>query len=391
MVDDGTLTDSQTVVITVTEMNTAPVLAPLTDRTISETETLTFTAVATDSDLPVQTLSYGLLYAPAGATMDSSSGLFRWTPAEVDGPGVYPVTISVSDGTLTDTASMTITVQAVNHPPVAMADAYTTPYETPLVVLASQGVLSNDLDLDHETLIATLVTGPAYGDLVLDTDGGFVYTPTVGFSGTDSFNYYAGDGLATSDVATVTLKVGTAPSYTLKVTITGSGHVSLEPPGGIYSDGKQVMLTAHPDAGTYFDGWSGAVLTMTNPLSLTMNADKVVTATFGEIDTNRRPTSNAGSDQTVNTGTAVTLDGTASFDPDGDPLTYIWQQTGGPAVDFTTSVQLSRTTFIAPESEAVLTFTLTVKDVLDLHETDSVTISVIQHSHRIFLPLISRQ
>jgi hypothetical protein len=178
---------------------------------------------------------------------------------------------------------------------------------------------------------------------------------------------------------------------TVTTTGTGSGHVSLEPPGGVYGDGTQVVLTAHPDAGAYFSGWSGAVLTMTNPLSLTMDADKVVTATFSESVINRPPTSNAGSDQTIYTGTVVTLDGAASFDPDGDPLTYLWQQTGGPTVDFTASAHLSRTTFVAPESAAVLTFTLTVTDVLGLHDTDSVTISVIRPSHRIFLPLISRQ
>lgn len=47
---------------------------------------------------------------------------------------------------------------------------------------------------------------------------------------------------------------------------------------------------------------------------------------------NHPPAANAGADQTVNGGSLVTLDGSASFDPDSDPLTYSWLQTAGPLV-----------------------------------------------------------
>jgi hypothetical protein len=95
------------------------------------------------------------------------------------------------------------------------------------------------------------------------------------------------------------------------------------------------------------------------------------------ITINELPVADAGPDQSVNTNELVTLDGTASIDPDGDlPLTYGWVQAGGPAVIFTT--HLSVTAFTAPADPAVLTFTLTVTDSLGLADPtpDEVVVTV---------------
>ena len=68
-------------------------------------------------------------------------------------------------------------------------------------------MLSNDTDVDSPTLTAALVSGPAHGTLTLNADGSFTYTPDANFNGTDSFTYKASDGLADSNVATVTITV----------------------------------------------------------------------------------------------------------------------------------------------------------------------------------------
>jgi hypothetical protein len=47
----------------------------------------TFTATATDSDLPAQALTFSLVSAPPGAAIDASTGAFSWTPTEAQGPG----------------------------------------------------------------------------------------------------------------------------------------------------------------------------------------------------------------------------------------------------------------------------------------------------------------
>ena len=140
--DNGTptLSDFETIPITVDEVNQAPVLAAIGNQSVDESALLSFTATATDADLPANTLTYSLdAVAPAGASIDPSAGLFTWTPTEAQGPGVYAVTIRVTDnGTppLDDYETIHTTVAEVNMRPVAADDVYTTPEDTPLVVAA---------------------------------------------------------------------------------------------------------------------------------------------------------------------------------------------------------------------------------------------------------------
>lgn len=81
------------------------------------------------------------------------------------------------------------------------------------------------------------------------------------------------------------------------------------------------------------------------------------------VNTNRPPVANAGSAQTVNPNTLVTLDGTASSDPDGTIAGYSWSQASGPAVTLS-SASAAQPTFTAPASitGATLSFNLQVTD-----------------------------
>jgi hypothetical protein len=91
---------------------------------------------------------------------------------------------------------------------------------------------------------------------------------------------------------------------------------------------------------------------------------------------NQPPIADVVADQIVKAGNTVTLDGSASKDPDGDPLTYLWEQTGGPSVEIN-DASTSISTFTAPLnllSDVVLTFKLTVSD--SKNETDSANVNV---------------
>lgn len=82
--DDGVppLSDCETIAVDVAEVNTAPVLEMIASQDVDLGSVVHFTAVASDSDLPANTLTFSLSGAPSGAEIDPSTGLFSWTATE---------------------------------------------------------------------------------------------------------------------------------------------------------------------------------------------------------------------------------------------------------------------------------------------------------------------
>ena len=101
---------------------------------------------------------------------------------------------------------------------------------------------------------------------------------------------------------------------------------------------------------------------------------------------NQTPVADAGPDQTVMINFLVTLDGTASYDPDGHlPLTYQWTQTSGPVVILDNPTACSPT-FVSPSTSSTLTFSLVVTDNLMLTSApDSVSIFVM--GFKVYIPI----
>jgi hypothetical protein len=84
---------------------------------------------------------------------------------------------------------------------------------------------------------------------------------------------------------------------------------------------------------------------------------------------------NAGSNQTVQPGATVQLNGSGSTDPGGKSLTYQWSQTGGAAVTLSSST-VAQPTFTAPSSAGTLTFQLVVNNGTASSSPATVTITV---------------
>ena len=230
--DDGApnLAASETITVTVNEVNIAPVLDPVGNQNIDEGSLLSFTATATDADLPPNTLTFSLTGSvPAGAGI-TAGGLFTWTPSEAQGPGSFTFNVVVNDNgapNLSDSEIITVTVNEVPDTDT-IDDLYTGIIgNVGLDVPAVNGVLSNDLGgatavtqvngLGANVGVATATT---FGLVTVQTDGSFLYEPNAGNIAADSFTYEA-DGV---DTSTVDLTFGSDMIWFIDVTPSGAGN-----------------------------------------------------------------------------------------------------------------------------------------------------------------------
>ena len=113
MSDDGkpALSVTNAIEIVVREVNTAPVLDGVTNRTVKLPGTVSLALRATDADLPSQALTYGLVSGPTGLTV-SPSGELRWTPTEAQARTTNLVTVLVSDGVTSASTGFVVVVEA---------------------------------------------------------------------------------------------------------------------------------------------------------------------------------------------------------------------------------------------------------------------------------------
>ena len=193
-----------TVTINVSAVDDAPI-AVNDSYSVNEDTQLVVTApgvLVNDTDIDSTNLTATIVSNPTnGVVTLNADGSFIYTPnTNYNGPDCF--TYKASDGSLNSaTATVKITVNAVNDAPVAINDSFTAPEDT----VITGNVLLNDTDVEGDTLTALLVSGPSHGSLTLNANGTFTYTPNTNYNGNDSFTYKASDGQAFSAPATVTL------------------------------------------------------------------------------------------------------------------------------------------------------------------------------------------
>ena len=257
-------TGSQTVYITVREVNVPPVLGAIGNRTIDEGLLLEFAVNATDDDVPAGDLSYAVSGLPEGAAWDPSTRTFGWTPTEAQGPGTYRPSFTVSDGAGgTGSETVYITVEEVNDPPVADAGADRTASADEEVVLAGA---ASDPDEDPLTYLWRQTAGsPAVALANHDTLSPSFTAPRVTANTTLAFSLTVGDGLHNS-TDTVLVAVGvpddshfvttwrtTAPGESITIPVGGaSGAYTVDWGDGTISEGVSGDQThEYGDAGTH--------------------------------------------------------------------------------------------------------------------------------------------
>tara|TARA_R110001606_G_scaffold107625_2_gene232391 strand:- start:41299 stop:50172 length:8874 start_codon:yes stop_codon:yes gene_type:complete len=149
-VSDGVVSSTTTFSVVVTDVNSNPVLSTIGAQNIDELVALQFTAVATDTDVPQQSLSYQIdqTSLDKGMVINAQTGVFDWTPSESQ-DGIHEVTVTVTDGVSTDTEVVEITVANVNTAPffAALPDK-----EINELALFSVVFAASDVDLPSQSL-----------------------------------------------------------------------------------------------------------------------------------------------------------------------------------------------------------------------------------------------
>lgn len=170
------LSATNTFTVTVTEVNSAPVLTVPPDQTIAELTTLSVLASATDPDIPANTLSFSLVSPPPGMTIDPTTGAITWTPSESQGPSINTITVvATDDGSppLSATNSFSVTVNEVNSAPILPLQLDRTINELSALTITNTAA---DSDIPENSLIYSLVNPP--DGMQIDTNGIVSWTPT---------------------------------------------------------------------------------------------------------------------------------------------------------------------------------------------------------------------
>jgi len=294
-----------------------------------------------------------------------------------------------SPTTLLINTNKNITATFSNDPPTANAGSDQTVVAGALVTL--DGGASSDADPTQTLSYAWTQTA---GPNISLSDSSAVspsFTPTI--SGTYTFSLVVTDSLNLPSLAdTVTITVTNDPpianagadrTVVAGTTVTLDGSGSSDPDGHFplsygwtQTDGPAVSLSVSSAVSPSFTPTISGTLTFSLVVTDSVNLPSLADAVTITV-TNDPPIAHAGADQAVLVTTQVTLNGSASSDPDGHtPLTYGWTQTAGTPVTLT-DANTAQPTFTAPSAADALTFSLVVTDNLGLASTaDSVTITV---------------
>ena len=317
-----------------------------------------------------------------------------------------------------DRAAVTLTFDAaLVATPLPAADAFTVNVGGNPVALAD----SNQVAISGSTVTLTLAAAVAEGDAVTGSYGKPASNPLKDASGYEvaGFSFTAQNLTDTTPPAVSTATTPTVNGATLVITF-GDNLDSTSSPAAtdftVNVDGSAANL-----AGTNPVAVSSTTVTLTLESAVTdgqdvtvsysgtalLGADTNAVAAFGPLQVTNNtpppppppstpppppppstppppadpppapgaPVADAGADVEVDPGAAVTLDGSASADPDGETLTFAWSQNSGAAVALA-GADTAAPSFTAPAEPGALAFSLTVSDPGDLSGSDEVTVTV---------------
>ncbi len=415
--DNGGQTSTDTCVVNVTAANRPPVANAGADQTVNEGIMVTLNgANSTDPDGTIRSYIWTRTAGPSVTLSSSTSAQPSFTAPNVGTAAGASLTfqLTVTDnGGLQATDSCIVNVSWVNAPPVANAGPDQTVNAGDAVGLNGSGSSDSDNSIASYQWTQTAGTpvtlsNAAVANPTLTAPAGI----TTGTTLTFQLRVADNGGLSATDTCIVnvtpvapanrTPTADAGPDQTVventPVALVGSN--SNDPDGTIatyawrQTAGTNVTLSNAAAASPTFTvptaGATGTSLTF----QLTVTDNGGLSATDActinvtpapPAPVNLPPVANAGSDQTVVSGAAVTLNGSASADPESGIVSYLWAQTAGPAATLSDPTD-GTPTFTAPDAivsatattgGTALTFQLTVTDNGGLTATDTCIVNIV--------------
>ena len=343
--------------------------------------------------------TYALSPLPPGLSFNTTNRTLSGTPSQA---GTFDLTYVATSSIGTDSRSFTITV--TNNPPTTSGLTVATNEDTDYTFAAGNFNFAdtNTGDMLEQVRIDTLPASTS-GSLALNGTPviagqviavadipNLVYTPLTNVNGAATFTFSVSDGTDFSAMpATATVSVTAVndpPTITgLPNTTVLQGVAYSFTPGGGDVDGDTLEYAiTNPPSWASFDETTGALTGTPASTDVGTTTDIIISVTDNIITTpvalsafnlevtatatNMPPTADAGANQRADKGTTVTLNGTASNDPDGDnsALVYLWERTAGPTVTLS-NIAAPQPTFTIPtlipaSGPDSFTFSLVVND-----------------------------